>query len=213
MNQILRIIILVILVATSCSKNVIDDDDLPKILADIYMADRYVLNSPVNIRKADSSLIYEPILNKYGYTTEDFVYTIDYYLPRPVKLKSYFTDAKKILEERELNVSNKLAVINQRDLLLSPIRNILEEVDSLRELDSYQRSLRWILSPDRYPNWRIYLPDSLKVRYELPKLEQWWLNNLIIKRKSFLQYEKNSRPISLPTDQSTDPERLSLPPH
>ncbi|MFA6334060.1 MAG: DUF4296 domain-containing protein [Bacteroidales bacterium] len=215
MNQFFRIIILAVLVATSCSRDVdlIDGNDLPKILADIYMTDRSVLNSQINMQKADTSLIYEPILNKYGYTTEDFVYTMDYYLPRPAKLKSYFIKAKEILEERELNVEKIISAQNHRESLLAPIRDIIEEVDSFREMDSYERSVRWILAPNKLPIWHIYLQDSLASRYEIPKLEQWWLNNLTTKRKSFLEYAKNSGPISLPIEQSTDPERLSLPPH
>ena len=213
MNRFFRIITIAALVVTSCSRDVIDGDDLPKILADIYMTDRAILNSPLDIHKADSSLIYEPVLKKYGYTTEDLVYTFDYYLSRPLKLKSYFYEAKKILEVREMAVSSKLSAIYQRDSLLAPIRKIIEDRDSLRDLDTYERSLRWILVPDKYPNWHLYMPDSLKTRYELPVLEQWWINNLTNKQKSFMQYEKTRSPISLPSDRFTDPERLSLPEH
>lgn len=211
MNQIFRIVLLIIFAAASCSKEVIDDNDLPVILADIYLTDRYLLNSPVNIQKADSLFIYEPILNKYGYTTEDLVHTLDYYLPRPQKLKNYFIDAKAILEKRELNVRNEITNFEIKESILTPIRKIIEERDSLKEIDSYQRSVGWIIAPDKFPQWRINLPDSLKTRFELPKLEQWWLNNLTTKRKSPLYYEKNRRTIHLPDKLSANPERLSLP--
>ncbi len=213
MKQFLSIIGLLLLVATSCTKNVIDSDDMPNILADIYMTDRYILNDQKNLFRVDTSFVYEPILNKYGYSTIDFVHTMDYYLPRPTKLKKFFTDAKKILEEKELAISNKLLNLYQRDSMLRPIMNTIEKADSLQELDSYQRSLRWIIAPSKYPTWKIYLADSLRSRYEIPELTNWWANNLKIIQKPFLKYEKNSSPIYLPIDQSTDPERLSLPRH
>jgi hypothetical protein len=211
MNQIFKIVLIVTFAAVSCSKEVVDADDMPKILADIYMADRYMLNSPANIQKADSLFIYEPILNKYGYTVEDMIYTMNHYLPRPQKLKLFFTEAKAILEKRELNVSNKIAANAKKDSLLAPIRKIIKETDSLKELDSYERSVRWIIAPEVFPNWRINMPDSLKMRFELPKLEQWWLNNLTTKSISHLYYEKNSGAIHLPIKLPPDLQRFSRP--
>lgn len=211
MNQIFRIVLIFSFAAISCTKEVINGDDLPKILADIYMADRYMLNSPMNIQKADSSFIYEPILNKYDYTTEDLVYTINYYIPRPQKLKSFFIEAKAILEKRELIITNQIDAIAKKDSLLAPIRKILAETDLLKELDSYQRSVRWIIAPDQLPHWRIYVPDSLKVRFEFPQLEKWWQNNLTTKRKSLFNYETNSGAIPIPIKLPTNPQRLSHP--
>jgi len=213
MNQIFRIVLLFSFAAVSCSKAVIDGDDLPKILADIYMADRYMLNSPMNIQKADSSFIYEPILNKYNYTTEDLVYTMNYYIPRPQKLKSFFTEAKTILEKRELLITNELTAIAKKDSLLAPIRKIIAETDLLKDMNSYERSVRWIIAPDQLPGWRIYLPDSLKVRFEFPQIEKWWLNNLTTKRKLLLNYEKNSGTIHIPIKRPANQKRLPHPHH
>lgn len=211
MNQFFRIIIFVVLVATSCSRNVIDADDMPNILADIYLADRAVLTNPSLIQKADSSLIYEPILNKYGYTTEDFLHTIDYYLPRPTKLRSFFIKAKDILTQREAVVSKKMLTPFRNDSLISPLKNVLDKIDSLPEMDSYERSLRWIAAPEKLPVWRLYFKDSLAVRYEIPEQEQWWFNNLTTKRKSMLEYEKNSSTIHFPPQLPTDQKRIPLP--
>ncbi len=213
MNQFFRILVLAAFVAISCSREVIDGDDMPKILADMYMTDRAILSNPMSIRGTDSSRVYESLFNKYGYTTEDFTYTLDYYLPRPTKLKIYFTEAKTILENREKQVNDKISAIKHRDLLLAPIRRIIDNPDSLKDIDSYIRSLRWMLSPDKHPDWHLFMADSIKTRYEMPKLSKWWINNLSIKQNSFLKYEKNSRPISLPLDKPADPERLSLPEH
>lgn len=213
MNQFYRILILAAFVAIACSREVIDDDDMPKILADIYMTDRAILNNPMSIRGTDSSRVYESLLNRYGYKTEDLTYTFDYYLPRPTKLKTYFTEAKAILENREKQVNDKISAIKHRDSLLSPVKKIIDEPDSLKDIDSYIRSLRWILSPEKHPDWHLFMADSIQKRYEMPLLTKWWINNLSEKQNSFLKYEKNSRPIYLPLDKPANPERLSLPEH
>ncbi len=213
MNHFIRIIILAVFAATSCTKGIISSDDLPEVLADLYMTDRFVLNSPQAMLKADSSMVYEPVLNKYGYTTDEFIHTMDYYLPRPNKLKSFFLKAKEILAKREMEVSQRILAQSQGDSLLAGITYYVEKADSLKEMDSYERSVRWMLAPEKLPYWRIYLHDSLALRYEIPQQLQWWSNNMITKRKSLLKYAKNSSPISLPIEQSTDPEGLSLPQH
>ena len=213
MNHFIKIIILAVFTATACSRDIISSDDLPEIIAEMYITDQKALRSNEIMTKADSLMVYEPLFNKYGYTTEDFRRTIDYYLPRPMKLKSFFIKAKRILEKRERDLSSSTLAGFGNNHRFPKIVSLIENADSLKEMDSYQRSLRWILAPEKLPSWRIYFPDSLAVRYEIPKTFQWWSNNMTTPSKSFLKYEKNSGTISLPLELPADPERLPMPPH
>ena len=65
----------------SCrDSRVIDEEDMSKIYAEMLMTDQWINSTPDVRRIADTSLVYEPILRKYGYTSEDYRYSINYYL-------------------------------------------------------------------------------------------------------------------------------------
>lgn len=70
--------ILLLLVGTlslsSCSKEtVIPDDELKVIIREMFLSNAYM---NVNKMKADSLDIYTPILSRYGYTQDDFFFTL-----------------------------------------------------------------------------------------------------------------------------------------
>ena len=70
----LLICALVALSIFGCSRRKeIDDKTLALIFRDAYITNAYLGINYINI---DSILIYEPILDRYGYTAEDFRYTI-----------------------------------------------------------------------------------------------------------------------------------------
>ena len=77
-----------VLCTVSCSRGprVISPSKMEKICSDMLMADQWIAsNLPARVA-ADTTLFYEPIFQKYGYTTEDFNASIEYYMRDPVKL-------------------------------------------------------------------------------------------------------------------------------
>ena len=61
-------------VAVGCAdKKIIPDETLSDIFHDAFVVNAYIGEERINI---DSLHIYEPIFNRYGYTTEDVVHTI-----------------------------------------------------------------------------------------------------------------------------------------
>jgi hypothetical protein len=159
-------------------------------------------------------LVYEPVLKKYGYNTETLINTFNYYLPTPLKLKNSYLAARTILEQRLAETRARIASLEMSDSLMRPIHQFIKNADSLKYMDSYQRSLRWMISPELFPKRGIYIPDSLLNRYEHPKMAVWWLNNLKTDSKKFYQYEKKDRStISIPHKRKLNDERLSLPEH
>ena len=58
----------------SCTqKRIIPDDTLADIFHDAFVVNAYIGEERVNL---DSLQIYEPIFNRYGYTSEDVVHTV-----------------------------------------------------------------------------------------------------------------------------------------
>lgn len=77
MKHAIRYITLVLaaaLLLAGCSKkNIIPDSDLEKITKEMFVVNAYAANQQLN---TDSLDIYTPILNRYGYTHEDFFNTL-----------------------------------------------------------------------------------------------------------------------------------------
>lgn len=80
-----------------------------QIYADMLMADQWILENTSERRTADTSLFYEPIFNKYGYSTEDYQYSLHQYLKKPDKFDKLVTKVNDNLEERKKCLENQLS--------------------------------------------------------------------------------------------------------
>jgi hypothetical protein len=86
MRFLLRNIVLVsafvVLLLAGCNEKdgkVIPRGTLAEIYAEMLVTDQWILDTPGVRMIADTSLVYAPILEKYGYSTEDYIYTVDIY--------------------------------------------------------------------------------------------------------------------------------------
>lgn len=61
-----------------------------KIYEDMFMADQWLKDFPDNNEKADTTLFYERIFKKYGYSFKDYDASINYYIDRPDKFTKVF---------------------------------------------------------------------------------------------------------------------------
>ena len=64
----------------------------------MLVADQWVLDNPGTRSKADTSLVYEPIFNSYGYTTEDYRASVGYYMKDPERYSRILRSTTEILE-------------------------------------------------------------------------------------------------------------------
>jgi len=171
----LRLIILSILIGLlcCCGKNkLIPKETMVKIYHDIYLLDQSITLNQLT-RLADTLRFYEPVIEQYGYTLDDFTESVTHYLKRPDKFKKVFADVKKQFEARQKAIDDSLSTIDN----LSSGWSIL---DSLRTLGKhpglttpYYRSLdilfftRDIALLENYPS-----PDSIVMKsYKLNALE------------------------------------------
>lgn len=91
--------VLSFLAGCSCGgPKVIPRGKMAEIYADMLVADQWVLDNPGTRSKADTSLVYEPIFNSYGYTTEDYRASVGYYMKDPERYSRILRSTTEILE-------------------------------------------------------------------------------------------------------------------
>lgn len=115
-----------LLCLSSCRdrKDIIPKGTMSKIYYDIYMTDEAVDANYGLRRMADTMRIYEPIFNKYGYTTEDYNRSVNFYLGRPDKFEDVFEDTKTMLEKRKAELNAILEAEGKRPRLWSLVDSL-----------------------------------------------------------------------------------------
>lgn len=132
-----------VLTLFSCSKKeerVIPKDRLSEIYAEMFVMDQWLDDNRDLRRTADTSLVYAPVLEKYGYTYDDYLRSVDVYMKDPQRYAKILRSTSEILNARlsELKAEKKAMEEAQRekarrDSLLNTVRI---NVDSLLNLMS-----------------------------------------------------------------------------
>ena len=97
-------------IITSCEKDdakVIPRAKLSKIYAEMLMTDQWILAAPGMRRIADTSLVYEPILEKYGYDSDDYRKSVDVYMDDPERFSRILRTTGEILQDRIKELSKQ----------------------------------------------------------------------------------------------------------
>ena len=110
------IITLTLLCMVSCArKKEIDDQTLAKIFSEAYISNAYL---GINYFNIDSVQIYEPILERYGYTPEDLRYTIGNFSRR----KS--AQLGRVLKDAEEQIKVFADIYEKEVVILDTIKNV-----------------------------------------------------------------------------------------
>ena len=101
MRPRLRHIVVFLALAVSCTgPRTIPRDKLGDIFHDMFLQDQQIKNDVSLKRIADTSLVYQGIFEDYGYTTDDYLHTINKYIRDPEKLSKVFEKvAERLLDE------------------------------------------------------------------------------------------------------------------
>lgn len=148
----------------SCSRRarIIPESKLSQIYAEMFMADEWLRDHSGARRTADTTLFYEPIFNKYGYTTKDYIATVDEYIYKPDDFAKVFEKTKEILaqkaeETRELK--DIIDGINEANKSIGGYAARHFVIDSLIWADSSSILWHW---PDKIlPGVTLPVRDSL----------------------------------------------------
>lgn len=105
--HILLIALAMLLASCQGGPRKIPEKKMIQIFADMLMADQWILTNVSERRTADTSLFYEPIFRKYGYTTEDYQYSMHHYLKNTLKFDKMVDKIEETLEERKKCLENQ----------------------------------------------------------------------------------------------------------
>ena len=210
-------IFIVIMALTGCSSSendVIPSDKMSLIIADFYMSDQYIALEPAYKGEMDTTLLYETVTERYGYTFEDYLKAMEYYLQKGDMLKRIYTQAK----ERLIRRRDELAIQNAK-------------------IESYNEALRFFEMKKADQLWKepdlraIYHLSGIKVKQEWdirdtttadnPQNSKWWIYNLTASRladslypaiaREYLLNDKNSKTATLWYREGDAEEWLSTP--
>ena len=86
----------------SCGEKdrVIPRSRLAEIYAEMLMTDQWIISNSGNRHVADTSLVYEPILEKYGYTSADYRKSVDAYMDDPERFSRILRTTSELLDKR-----------------------------------------------------------------------------------------------------------------
>ena len=98
MKRILHIVLVLVAVAACQGPRVIPKGTLTDIYMDMFLADQLVRERNLPSFKMDSLLVYEAVFNKYGYDTDDYLYSVRHYLKDPERFAKLFEEVAKRLE-------------------------------------------------------------------------------------------------------------------
>ena len=120
--QHIVVLLAAVVMAVSCSERaeIIPRGKMAAIYAEMLMTDQWINSRPDVRRIADTSLVYEPILQKYGYDHQDYLKTVDEYMNDPERFARILRASGDIIEERltdlrwELEQRNRLEALRKR---------------------------------------------------------------------------------------------------
>lgn len=180
--KVIKILYLALCSLTLCccgsekdSDVVIGRKTMSRIISDMYLADQYINRNPVMEAQADTMFVYRAILEKYGYTVNDYRFSIKYYLQDHDTYSQILRSSRTILDNRH----------NQLEKLLDKERKMTNfkldrwwGLDSVRrthhaelKYDPLLRGIRWMVLPkENIQPWK--MSDSAIV--DIPQNPLWW---------------------------------------
>ena len=101
-RRLLIVLGVVALLAAACSRGgrIIPKGTMEDIYYDMLMADQWLNDHYAARRVADTTLFYEPVFRKYGYTFKDYDKSVSHYLKNPEKFSKMFDRVSKRLERK-----------------------------------------------------------------------------------------------------------------
>lgn len=116
----IAILLLVVLSLSGCHRKgrVIPAGTLEQIYVDMFLADQWVKMQPDARKRADTTLFYEPIFRRYGYSFKDYEATVSHYIDRPDKFVKILRRSAKDLNIKHLEyakIADRIQKIKNKD--------------------------------------------------------------------------------------------------
>ena len=134
----LFVLLAVAVCLAACGRGrVIPDHKMTQIFMEMFLADTWLRDNPEARKVADTTLFFDPIFRRHGYTFKDYDMSIHYYLDRPDRFSKILTATSEGLE----------AEFERLQEIIDAERAHEEALDRFRQLyhphDFSTDSLRW----------------------------------------------------------------------
>lgn len=95
-------LLLVLCLISSCKRGnrVIPKDKFAEIYAEMFVLDQWLDDNREVRRRADTTLVYAPVLDKYGYTYNDYLLSVEEYMRDPMRYSRILRSTSEILNRR-----------------------------------------------------------------------------------------------------------------
>ncbi len=179
-------------IISSCGKDdtkVIPRKKMARIYAEMLTTDQWITSTPGIRMIADTSLVYEPILEKYGYDSDDYRKSIDAYMDDPERFARILRTTGEILQERINELEKQQTLLDMRatlpklkyDISWNEFFPYMFDEPYVHNYDSVAfepDSAMWIYrlksierSDTIYDRIRMIILDSLEVKDSLPAVD------------------------------------------
>ena len=146
--------LLLLLCGTGCHRAVvIPKEDMASIYAEMMVMDQWIKINHMS-RQADTTLVYLPIIEKYGYTMEDWQKSVGKYSSQPAKYSKIFDRTGEILK-KHLDSLDKVERLQSR-------RDSIKKVHESYKIPRFT-DLQSQLPPDRARDTITLISDTLGV--------------------------------------------------
>lgn len=159
----------VVLAVASCGRGgrVIPVRKMERIYREMLLADQWLAENPDKREMADTSWFYEPIFEKYGFTTEDYQKSVGRYLNDPKRYAEMMRRVEKGLR-KELEAVN--AEIALEDRLQNEADSIVRAWKSVKA-KPFNSFLDELFKVDAMTDTVRFEKDSLEVYRPVPVVE------------------------------------------
>ena len=156
----------IVALLSSCSDNderkVIPRRQLAKIYAEMLVTDQWITSTPGVRLIADTSLVYIPILEKYGYDRDDYLKSVDVYMDDPERFSRILKKSAEIIGKKIEDAEVRLAEYKR----IAELPKIKVDID-YKEFFPYIKEEPYV----HYYDSLTFEPDSTLMIYRLVPVE------------------------------------------
>ena len=113
------LVVLTLAAASSCrGPKRMSRSDMMDVYHDMFLLDQQIRNDATYRRHADTMLVYESIFNQYGYDTDDYLYSVEYYLLDPERFAKMLSEVSDRLKAEGQEVGRQIELADWRSRMM-----------------------------------------------------------------------------------------------
>jgi hypothetical protein len=161
------------IVLASCSKHeveVIPRSKMADIYTEMFMTDQWITSTPGMRMIADTSLVYEPILEKYGHDKMDYMHSVDFYMHDPERFSRILRACVDKLDKR---IKHLRKMQRQQELEAEAAKKLEKFLESFQTEYSFEEYFPYLADEPyvHYYDSLTFEPDSMLI-YRLVPIER-----------------------------------------